>query len=659
MSEVNEQTQVVCYEQQGKLILGKVVETKKNKLIVVNEYDKKLDLKINRAYALPKIENYSSLAELHNLALNLSKQIDISEIWETLLEENKEFTATEICNLIYADNSFLHHLSTYIAFIGDSIFFKRKEHSFKPRSEEIVLELKKKKEREEARINAVNDFVKFFKEKQVKLPSNCNFLKELLVKLVANSSSVSEQDKKLILLLVNELKSTKLISESKNLDKLALEILKKANLIDPFFNFGLVEFHVNDKHTDEEIALANELINRSLSETKREDLRELECITIDSKNTKDMDDALSLTKSDSGFELGIHITDVASYLENESKLDVLTRRRATSIYFFDDTINMFPDELSKNFFSLQENQDRKAISYLIKLNKDYSFISYRIVPSIINVKKKLSYDEVNKSLEANLSEYIRLYEIAMHFENVRLEAGGINILRKEIEIRKTDEGQIYLEEVFERSPARMLVSEMMIKANELTALYCKEHNLPNLFRGQPAPTEEPKLSGVPDGPAYEYAKRSTLKPSTTTLKPKPHATLGLTAYTQATSPIRRYTDIISQRQLLGHINNGKVYSKDELKTIQEELEAPLRKARQVSMQRKQFWLMCYLEQKKLKNENIKAVVLRNDMKKALVELDEVFMTTLISANGLKPGCEIELKIQFVNPFLKELKLAII
>lgn len=655
--------QILCYELQGNVTLGTIEDFKKNKLVIKNDKGKIQELPASRTYLLPKfkkLNSHTELSEIHLNALEKCKEVALEDIWEIVSIENKEYKVSELCELFFSNNDFLNHLSIYYALISDEIYFKRKANNFKARTIEVVEELKKKKKAEEEKLKSVSSFTEFFievnKDSKLKLPKECDFIKDLFIRIVANSQEVSNQDKKFTNNIINEIKNLNLLSENRSLEKHSLEILKRAYLISKDFNFGLVEFGINENHSELENELANEVIKSKVFKDDYQDLTELHCITIDGINTKDMDDALSLEKTKDGYKLGIHVTDIASYIGLNSKFDDTLRKRATSIYFFDKNIDMFPSKLSHNFLSLTKNDNRRVLSYILELNNNFEIKTFKLQPSIINVKEKLSYKEVDNSLENGEDTYLDLYQISSHFESERFKSGGMHIHRREIEIRESETGEIYLEEIFERSPARQLVSEMMIKANELTAKFCFENEIPIFYRTQPKPERTPDLGDLPDGPAREYLKRSVLKPSNTTTKPGLHATLGLDYYTQATSPIRRYSDILIQRQILNFLSGKPLSTSKELLAIMSEADPALRKAKQVSNYRKRYWLLRYLEQKQLKNENINAVVLRNDMKKALVELDEVFMTTLIDVGKVNIGDELTLKIQHVDPVFNELKL---
>ncbi|MCB0334593.1 MAG: RNB domain-containing ribonuclease, partial [Bdellovibrionales bacterium] len=388
-------------------------------------------------------------------------------------------------------------------------------------------------------------------------------------------------------------------------------------------------------------------------------------ITIDDVTTRDMDDALSIEHTEGGYRLGIHITDVASCVEVDSPLDREAKSRATSLYFPEGTYHMFPESLSEEKLSLREGEPRRTLSILFEVDKLFEIQSQTIVPSWIEVKRRLSYEEVDHALELEHGDEFLLYQIAMSCEAHRLAHGGMNIPKRDVSIALSNRGQLSetdftLSELDERGPARSLIGEMMILANHCFAHYAQSHSLPLLFRTQEDPDEskQPDLSVIPAGPAQDYAMRQGLKRSEITTSAARHSTLGLDAYAQVTSPIRRYGDLVNQRQLLSFLRENHASYTDEMleHSITETSEANQR-ARLLTRETKRFWLLKYLKKKKGRKEKIQATVLRDDMKNYLVELEEIYIPAYLkTGTKLQRGDIVELDITAVDPRYDYLKL---
>ena len=371
-----------------------------------------------------------------------------------------------------------------------------------------------------------------------------------------------------------------------------------------------------------------------------------------------MDDALSLEKTDNGYRLGIHISDVASIIEANSELDIEARERGTSIYCPEESINMLPEELSHDACSLVVGSPRLCLSCLCTLSSSFEVISSEIKPTIINVKKKYSYNKVDKILEQDDGLFFQLYNIAGNVEAKRFANGGSRIPKQIAHPSVDDKGYVTMQDIDENGPARALIGEMMILANTIFAQYAIDNNLPVLFRSQEAPEDQSPIDpSIPDGPAYYYVIKSRLKRSSTSFEPGMHSTLGVNAYLQATSPIRRYLDLAQQRQFLNHLKNSEAfYTKDELQEIHLSLSEPLRRAGALTKDSYRFWLLRWLEQNKRRGTSIKATVLRTDLKNPMVELSELYIPWVIrTKEKLKPGQVVDLKISTLHAWSDYLK----
>ena len=171
----------------------------------------------------------------------------------------------------------------------------------------------------------------------------------------------------------------------------------------------------------------------------------------------------------------------------------------------------------------------------------------------------------------------------------------------------------------------------MILANNLSAQYAAQNNIPFIFRSQP-PSEpnDIDLSTIPVGPAQDFAKRVGLTRSVTSTTPLPHATLGLDAYAQTSSPIRRYADLINQRQLCAQLAGETLpYTQESIKETLHTLETPLVISRNVARDTKKYWLLTFLRQMQKRKETINGTIIRLDGRFPIVELDTIYMLSLI------------------------------
>jgi exoribonuclease-2 len=423
------------------------------------------------------------------------------------------------------------------------------------------------------------------------------------------------------------------------------------------------------------ISSSEELTKSTLSTPQRLDLTALDAFTIDDESTKDMDDALSVEEEGGVLKIGIHISDVASFINKDSVLDKHARKRATSIYLPEQTIPMLPHTLSNDLLSLKSSVMRPVLSCLIEASKENGkILKYQITPAIINVKNRYSYDQLNILFDEHREPHqaTLLYNFAVNHEMLRAESGASRIEKREVLVALSnkpdfshiatshldglsylaakDDVVIELKEYDEQSPANLLVSEASVVANMLFATYAAEAKIPFIYRGQGASAQDEEdfehQEEIPNGPAADFAQRSKLKRSVLTTQPSYHATLGLKSYAQVTSPIRRYLDLINQRQLLSHLTaDQSAYSKDEIESIITEVEPHLGTAQNVTKETKRYWILRYLENKMQHGQFIEATITRTAGRYPLVELEEVYTTFQLRAKGrFKLGEKLKLKI---------------
>lgn len=336
--------------------------------------------------------------------------------------------------------------------------------------------------------------------------------------------------------------------------------------------------------------LTEEEINKELSNGRR-DLRSEEIFTIDGSDTKDIDDAISLSKLDDGkYKLGVHIADVSYYVKEGTKLDDEAYFRGTSVYLVDRVLPMLPHKLSNGICSLNENEDRFVFSCEMIIDDKGDIGHYEIFKSIIRSRKKMTYEEVNKILEENTTSedykpfektLLLMNELSKILRKKMIRRGYIEFESTEAKI-KVDENchPTHIESRVQRS-GEELIENFMIAANETVASSIYYKNLPGIYRVHDKPDEKrlgefmkflslhgyvvngkskidnPKdlqhiLSQLEEVPEvrvlHDMAIRSQAKAVYSDINIG-HFGLGSKCYSHFTSPIRRYPDLILHRLL--------------------------------------------------------------------------------------------------------------
>ncbi len=358
----------------------------------------------------------------------------------------------------------------------------------------------------------------------------------------------------------------------------------------------------------EKVAKQAERIKETLNEGDfygREDLRDVVMVTIDGEDAKDLDDAVSLTKDEEFYHLGVHIADVSNYVQYNSALDKEALKRGTSVYLADRVIPMLPKKLSNGICSLNAGEDRLALSCLMDIDKKGRVVSHRIVESVIHVKERMSYTDVKKILLQEDEELAKCYEelLPMFFQmkelsellrNRRKKRGSIDFDFPESKLVLDERGKVIDIYPYEQNIATRLIEDFMLAANETVAEeYCML-GLPFVYRTHENPDMEkmetvlemvhqagikvkkgketitPKevqkilkeLEGMECEPFFARLILRSMKQAKYTVEDTGHFGLAAKYYCHFTSPIRRYPDLqihrIIKETLRGKMTEAKI-----------------------------------------------------------------------------------------------------
>jgi ribonuclease R len=225
---------------------------------------------------------------------------------------------------------------------------------------------------------------------------------------------------------------------------------------------------------------------------QRRDFRDLPIVTIDGETARDFDDAVLVTERGDGYELQVHIADVAEYVNEGTDLDFEARLRGTSVYFPDRAIPMLPQELSTDICSLRPGEDRLVLSCIMQLDATGRIESYEIVEGVIRSAARMTYTEVHAILEGDAEVRTRYAELVPNFERMRKlaalmndrreERGSIDFDLPEPVIEFDEQGQMRGVTRAERTWANRLIEEFMLAANECVATWLEDLGVPSIYR---------------------------------------------------------------------------------------------------------------------------------------------------------------------------------
>jgi exoribonuclease-2 len=343
--------------------------------------------------------------------------------------------------------------------------------------------------------------------------------------------------------------------------------------------------------------------------------------------------------------LGIHIADVAHFVKRNDPVDREALVRGSSIYLPDLRIPMLPEALAEELCSLKVGSEKPAISILVRMTPQGEILETNILPSIIRIQHQLSYDDADQGVQKN-PRMMMLHHAAKKFRARRLSQGAVHISLPEIQFI-TDEKQGILPLHIDReSPGRMMVAELMIMANWLVASHLQKNGVPAVFRSQADPKE--RLFRGQEGSLFQnHMQRRLLNRFVLSEKPERHSGLGLEAYVTATSPIRKYYDLVSQRQIRATLGLETPYSGEEIKQIVDVLAGPLAHVGKIQARRNRFWILRHLEKKT--GERLEAIVLQKRRNDFQILIKEYMLECMLACNvKLKPEDFIHVKIQHVD-----------
>jgi exoribonuclease-2 len=333
-------------------------------------------------------------------------------------------------------------------------------------------------------------------------------------------------------------------------------------------------------------SLPESFCDLSLPEEDRRDLTHLPAFAIDDEGCQDPDDALSLESTSDGYRLWVHSADVAALVSPDSAVDLEARARGSTLYMPDGNATMLPNVLL-NKLGMGLTDPSPALSFGLDLDARGQIVGVEILPAWVRVTR-LTYAEAEARLEEE--PFGTLYRLALDFRTLRWLHGAVRIDLPEVKV-KVQDGEVLIEPLPDLG-SRKLVREAMLMAGEAAARFSIENEIPFAFATQPPPTTDERPTDL----AGMFALRFAMQPSQRASIPAPHAGLGMDLYAQATSPLRRYLDLVVHQQLRAHLSGEGILDEQEVLSRIGEAEAVARDVRWVERLVHKHWKLVYLMQ---------------------------------------------------------------
>ena len=587
--------------------------------------------------------------------------------WELLVEDGETVTPDQMANLLFSESAAPHCYAAYCLLSDDKLYFKQKGDAYEPRTAAQVAERKHQLEVEALKAKGQQEFLTRIEQA----------LKGEVVEWGRHDRQRLEGLEKYAALIADTVRTgvnydslarayppsapvleTMTMLGRPTTPQGAFQLLVDLGCWSPYENLFLRRSSIPIQFPHKVLEVAQQRLDFPPidSDTNRLDLTHLKVYTIDDETTTEIDDGLSWEVLADGRErLWVHIADPTRWLVPEDELDLEARKRGSTVYLPTGMIPMFPEVLATGPMSLIQGRVCCALSFGIVLGTTGVVEDYSIHTSSIKPTYRLTYEDVDEMLQLRVQAEPEIAAIATWAQRRkawRYAQGAISITMPEATIKvKGDEINI---EILDDSPSRQLVAEMMILAGEVAARYGKAHNIPLPFRGQPQPELPPEeeLLLLPPGFVRACAMRRCMPKSEMSITPLRHAGLGLDTYTQATSPIRRYSDLLTHFQLKAHLR-GEVlpFTADQLKEVMMTVTSITQEVTMVERQTNRYYALEYLRRHPEETWDVTVLMwLREDSNLALILLEDLgLQLPMVFKRSVKLGEQILVKVSHADP----------
>lgn len=476
--------------------------------------------------------------------------VDLAPAWSFYLELGGDASLAELTDLLNgAQATALDRAALYFALEEDARYFRRKQDRYQPRTAEEVHQRQageeRVREKERTREALVDRLARGRRGEAVGPvdPAHASDVADLRELALGREETTAGR------------RAARLLAELKCAagPEGAFKTLVTLGAIGPDAHLALEASGLAAPHPERAVAEARALAGRPFGADGRVDLRDREAVAIDEPWTTDPDDAVSVEPlADGAVRVWIHVTDVSGLVAPGGAIDAGAFERGASVYLPDGRWSMLPAE-AEAALALTAGHERAALTLEIEVDRDGEIRAEKTYASAIRVVRQATYDEVDRAIVTGASPWAELEVVRNAMAARRLAAGALSFQLPEARVL-LEAGTVRLVPIPSASPARALVAELMVTANARWAELARAAGLAVVYRrqdrvGGELPRREDYAGDLP----YFFAVRRLLPRGHLSAEPGPHAGLGLDCYVQATSPLRRYQDLVTQRQLAAHL----------------------------------------------------------------------------------------------------------
>ena len=595
----------------------------------------------------------------------LASDIDLADVWELASDEVAAMSLDDLADLYWGPTKDPAHMAALLVHLHrESIYFEAADDGYAPRSQATVRETLDRRQRnaDNAReAGSLMDCLSRGELPQEKTRHQSGLLEHLRGYVIHGDNYTRSAAARTLLETVE--------SGSRDYQRLGFELLVRAGVLAQDEPLELERAGIPDKFPNDALVEAASIDpSMTLEEPGRRDLTGLPTFTVDDAGTEDRDDALSLEveEPDSGhpqtiYRIGIHIADAGALIPPDGAIDREASRRMATLYVPDRKTYMLPPEVSKRTGSLVPGETRAVLSLMVRVTESGEVVGWEVQGSTIRSDIALTYEAADGAIEDVDHVWHRsldsAHKVALSLRLGRERAGAINLERPEMLFHVQPSGEVDVRVLSRSTPARLMVTELMILCNSLLAEFCRREQIPAPYRSQSVPEMTDVMTATPEGPLRWYLAARRLLPAELNTVPGAHAGLGVPAYIQATSPLRRYHDLVVQRQIGRYLSSGTpLYSTEAISEVAQRAEVQLREIRKLEEERNRYWFLKYLKHCIQRDDSsdgprlFQAVVLDSPQRRtALVELVEYpFRTRAELPDSYGPGDTATLRLHGVD-----------
>jgi len=595
--------------------MGEIVLVRLNKKFTLCEhisdsYDGKSSIikRVKKEFKIPSkvifvrtnidISSSEELIEFNEKCSLLSQSINLNLIWETINTLQQSITTSEIALLYFGKKvTPVHIIAIMLSIDNDPTYFEyTKGADIKIQSIEDVESMIQKQHQTQLRNQTEQKIVTSIQNGDPIGPLN-ELETEIFLHIKKFALQGRQYNRSAYVLSIFD--KTNSIKEAE-LQKIIFQNLTKSGSLSEDYPSEVVQSKIPTRFHN---SIFSEIRNLAPIDTYAIDLSNMDTYTIDDETTKDIDDAFSLD----GDTAWIHITDIANIVPKNSALDQEAFNRSSTLYMPEGIIPMLPRAISEKIGSIKPNEPRQCLSLKLKTNSHGEILDATFHTTLIKSNKSINYKEANHILEnpkhSLHNVFSKIQKITESCRKTRYQKGSFELFnRNELKIKIALSGKVSIEVIKSGSPSNDLIAELMITYNCQVAEFLKSHNAPAAYRIQKSPDPD-KLNQIPDTLVGNYMAIKLLRPSVYSRSPGWHFGLGVGGYTQASSPLRRYSDLCIQRQMIHFIKTGESqYSETEIMSICHSVETQKKNLSRIEKSRNRYWFLKYLKENYILNK---------------------------------------------------------